>query len=267
MPETSPHPPEKAEPSPVEVRCYFVRGRNALAVRADFGPIYMDHYLHLMQHGIHLPPAHDRMLRDAFAALTLHLASRPWKETIAWTANFQEPALNLFVTGSSLAGYVTGRVFTENVKESEQALLYSQTSVKNESPRQSIIALEGTDLLAVAESFYLQSEQRPARFFHYAPEDLVFISAQPDCDLQWLDSLDDDAIQRLDQDEELSLLETRSYRLDCGCSLDRLVPALASLSSSDYDALFAGKDASSALDITCPRCAATFHVTRDQLRR
>ena len=54
----------------VEARCYFVRGRNALAVRADFGVAYMDHYLHLMQHGIRLDPGPDASLKDALAALT-----------------------------------------------------------------------------------------------------------------------------------------------------------------------------------------------------
>ncbi len=29
-----------------EVRTYFVRGRNALVARADFGALYVDYYLH-----------------------------------------------------------------------------------------------------------------------------------------------------------------------------------------------------------------------------
>ena len=43
---------KETQDSNIEVRCYFVRDRNALAVRANFAPAYLDHYLHLMQHEI-----------------------------------------------------------------------------------------------------------------------------------------------------------------------------------------------------------------------
>ena len=92
---------QEDQDSYLEVRCYFVRNRNALAVRADFSPAYMDHYLHLMQHEIKLKPEHDAKLKDAIAACTLHLASRPWNEVSAWTIHFGQLPLNLFVTGNS----------------------------------------------------------------------------------------------------------------------------------------------------------------------
>ena len=80
---------EALEDTKIEVRSYFVRDRNALATRADIGPLYVDHYLHLMQHRMRLPPGIDKLLKDALGALTLHLASRPWEEDAAWTVNFQ----------------------------------------------------------------------------------------------------------------------------------------------------------------------------------
>ena len=43
----------------LEVRSYFVRGRNALLTRADFGELYVDYYLHQGQHGYQHFPAHD----------------------------------------------------------------------------------------------------------------------------------------------------------------------------------------------------------------
>ncbi len=36
--------------SATEIRCYFVRKRNCLLVRGRFSGMYMDYYLHLMQH-------------------------------------------------------------------------------------------------------------------------------------------------------------------------------------------------------------------------
>src|SRR5581483_249570 len=49
-----------------------------------------------------------------------HCASRPWNELIAWTINFQQPLVNLFLTGDNQTGAVTGRVFDENVKEAPE---------------------------------------------------------------------------------------------------------------------------------------------------
>lgn len=70
-----------------------------------------------MQHGIQPPEALDQMLKDTLAALALHLCSRPHDETTAWTIHVKEPQrANLFVTGSTNPGRVTGRVFTEDVK-------------------------------------------------------------------------------------------------------------------------------------------------------
>src|ERR1700709_2635302 len=88
----------------LEVRTYFVRGRNALIARADFGELYVDYYLHQGQHGYQHKPSQDGMLKEAPGAMTLHAASRPRNETSAWTIHFQEPLLNLFVAGNNQAG-------------------------------------------------------------------------------------------------------------------------------------------------------------------
>ncbi|MEM7143764.1 MAG: Hsp33 family molecular chaperone HslO [Verrucomicrobiota bacterium] len=246
----------------IAVCSYFVRERNALAVRAEFGPVYMDHYLHLMQHSIQLEPAHDQMLKDALAAITLHLTTKPWHEITAWTMNFQEPLLNLFVTGDSVRENVTGRVFTEDVKESEGGMFVSQVRSRQEETRQSIVRITGDDVFGAVESFWRQSEQRPARFFRYSEEDIVFVSAQPQCDEEWLEGLDERAIRELDDREELSLLETRYYRFDCGCTVERIYPALAPLDGPALDDLFAGEPS---VPVTCPRCAASFEVRREGL--
>lgn len=248
----------------IELRSYFARHRNALVARAQFAPLYTDMYLHFMQHGLKPDPAHAAMLKDALAALALHLVSRPWKESFAWTINFQNPLLNLFATGNCTEERIAGRVFTDGVKERAHGIFWSEVAVPGEPPRRSAVEFDGGDVLAVAEAFYGQSEQRPARFFRYAEEDLVLVAAQPDCDLEWLAGLDDEAIRRLDQDEELSLLEQRYLRFDCGCDLAKILAAVGPAIGNDLEGVFANDDH---IAITCPRCGARFEVTRDDIRR
>ena len=251
----------------VELRSYFVRERNALLVRAQFAPLYEDYFLHLLQHGLRNAPQHDELVKDLLAALTLHLGSRPRNETTAWTLNLQRPPLNLFATGDSVSGRVTGRVFTEDVSERAQSLFYSQSRESGGAPRLSTIAIPepqigGHRIFRAVEAYYRQSEQRPARLFRYAPEDIVMVSAQPDCDLAWLDQLDDDAIRTLDAGESLRLLETRSYFFACGCSLERILPVLAAMSAEARSRLFAENDPAV---VTCPRCGAVFLLASGQL--
>ena len=45
--------------------------------RADFEPLYIDYYLHRADHDLKYTNDQDTMLKEALAALTLHLASPP----------------------------------------------------------------------------------------------------------------------------------------------------------------------------------------------
>lgn len=245
----------------VEVRTYFVRGRNALVARADFEPLYIDYYLHRADHDLQYENANDAMLKDALAALTLHLASRPQDESCGWTLNFHEPRLNLFVTGASRPGRVAGRVFTEDVREFEKNLFIAQTTRANHPPVQSLVEFSTNDLFTAIQEFYAQSEQRLTRLFRYEDEDIVMISAQPDCDEAWLTGLTAEDIRDLDQKETLSLLEERSYRWECGCTVDRLYPVLGKLGARDIEDVFGGEEV---ITLTCPRCGARYRVTREQ---
>ena len=253
--------PEAEAASPVQVRCYFVRHRNALAVRARFSDLFMDYYLHQIQTGMKPGERLDGMVKDALAAITLHAASRPWAEAHAWTINFQEPRANFFVSGDNTTGRVVGRVFTENVKVRDTSLFYSQVLVKGAEPRTSAIEVEGNDMLGAVEQYYERSEQRLGRFFRHEPEDIVFISAQPGCDLEWLAGLDDEKVRRMDHEEELSLLEERAYHWECGCTRERLYQVLEPHARAGLEQLFAEDEF---LTVTCPRCAAQYRVQREQ---
>lgn len=253
---------ESTEPSALEVRSYFIRGRNALLTRADFGELYVDYYLHQGQHGYQHDPTHDGLLKQALAAITLHSASRPWNESAAWTIHLRDPLLNLFVTGDNRRGTIVGQLFTENVKQDAPQLFIADVVRERGESRRSAIEFAGSDVFRAVEQYYAQSEQRLGRYFQHGPEDFVFVSAQPQCDLAWLEQLDDAAILTLDKTEELSLLERRHYRWECGCTQTRMFAVLASVMKTDPEGLF-GDDP--VIKISCPRCGARHTVTREAL--
>jgi molecular chaperone Hsp33 len=246
----------------LEVRSYFVRGRNALVTRADFGDLYVDYYLHQGQHGYQHEPAHDELFKKALAAITLHCASRPRNEASAWTIHLQEPLLNLFVAGDSRQGTVVGQLFTENVKADASQIFIADVVRGSQGTQRSAVDFAGQDLFRAVERYYSQSEQRLGRFFSHGPEDFVFVSAQPQGDLEWLEKLGAEAILTLDRDEQLSLLERRYYRWECGCTQERMMAVLASVMRSDPEGLF-GSDP--VVRISCPRCGARHKITREAL--
>lgn len=244
-----------------KVESIFVRHRNALMVRAQFTPIYTDYYIHLMDQEIRHKEQLDTMLKEKIALLTLHLVARPWAETIAWTVNLRAPRVNLFVTGSSVTESITGHLFTENVKEGDRNILYSQTLVQGAEGRKSTIELEDNDPATWMENYYKQSEQRPARAFKLPDENFVLIAAQPDCDLEWLEALTTEDVIEIMETEKTKVLETRKFRFNCGCTVERFVQSLGQYKDNKEE-LFQGDPA---VEVTCPRCGGKHVITPDML--
>lgn len=259
MPETT--PPNLAE-SGTEVLTHFVRGRSTLVARADLGDLFVDYYLHLGTQQIKVAPEHDALFKRALAAFTLHCASRPRNELTAWTINFQEPRVNLFLTGDNETGAIAGRVFDENVRELPENVFYCDV-VRNRQPkRRSAVTFTGADPIAAAEKFYSQSEQRTARYFQLAEEEWAMATEHPDCDLAWLNAVTADEVKTLDKTETLVLLERRVYRWHCGCNQARMMEVLAPTMKQDPQALFEGDEK---IEIRCPRCGARHTITREAL--
>ena len=246
----------------LEIRTYFVRGRNALIARADFGDLFIDYYLHLAQHGIKHSMAQDEMLKEALAAVALHCATKPWNEMTAWTLHFSDPLLNIFVTGDNQRGTVVGQLFTEDVKQDGRSIFLSDTIRGRGEPRRSMVELPGTGVFAAVAHYYAQSEQLPARIFRHGPEDFVFVSAHPDCDMEWFAALDDEAIRKLGETETLTLMEKRPMRWECGCNELRMLQVLAPMMREDADGLFQGDPL---LRMSCPRCGGKYIVTREAM--
>lgn len=255
-----------SEQVPVEeftrVESIFVRHRNVLALRAQFTPIFTDHYLHLMQHELRYPEELDSMLKDIYAGLTLHAVARPWAETIAWTINLRAPRVNLFATASSTQEMVTGRLFTEDVREPDRNLFYSQTTTRpGVEPRTSTLQVDGKDPMFWISQYYTQSEQRPAKAFRLEDDTYMLFAAQPDFDEEWFENLSPEIAKKLEDDEQTKVLETRRFRFHCGCTLEKILPVLGSWKDRP-DELFHGEDK---ITVQCPRCAARYIVTRDML--
>ena len=78
---------------------------------------------------------------------------------------------------------------------------------------------------------------------------------------EWLESLDARDVADIDHKEETKLLETRRFRFQCGCTLDRILPALGAWRDQPEE-LFKGQEE---ITIQCPRCAANFSVRRDMI--
>lgn len=254
-------PVNLAEPGH-EVRTHFVRSRNVLVARMNFSELYVDYYLHLGTHHLRPAEAHDALFKRALAGFVLHCASRPRNEMTAWTLNFQEPRVNLFLTGDNELGTVTGRIFDENVRELPENVFYSDVVRRAQPKRRSAVSFTGADPLAAVEKFYAQSEQRPARFFQLGEEEFALVCEHPDCDSAWFAALDVEAVRAMEKNETLSLLETRVCRWHCGCNQARMLEVLAPVMRQDADGLFAGEPL---ITIQCPRCAARHTVTREAL--
>lgn len=259
MPESTPVNPADAG---LEVRTYFVRNRNALVARASFSELFVDYYLHLGSHQIKPKPEHDGMFKHALVALTLHCASRPWNEMVAWTMHFQEPMVNLFLTGDNSDGAITGRVFDENVRDMGANVFYADVVRGKEPTRRSTINFVGNDPLRAVESFYLQSEQRAAKLFQIDEEEFVLVAEHPDYDRSWFDALTTEAVKGLETTETLALMEKRIYRWHCGCNQKRMLEVLAPVAKDDINALFAADEK---IEIRCPRCGARHTVTREAM--
>ena len=192
----------------------------------------------------------------------LHAASRPWNELTAWTINFQQPLVNMFLTGDNDTGAVTGRVFAENVKEMPENLFYADVVRGQQPRRRSTVTFDGADPQAAVEKFYTQSEQRITRFFQPREEHFVMVTENPDCDLDWLRGVTTEQVSQLDKTETLSLLERRVYRWHCGCNQQRMLEILAPTMKADPAGLF-GEDEK--LEIRCPRCGARYSITREAM--
>ncbi|MEJ1971399.1 MAG: Hsp33 family molecular chaperone HslO [Lacunisphaera sp.] len=246
-----------------EVTADFVRHRNVLLLQADMGPLFVDYYLHLADQGIRHTPGQDAQLKQALTAFTLHAAARPRNEHLAWTISLQHPALNLFMAGDNEDCTVTGRLFTENVREAPKNIFYGEVMPgRGAEKRRSVINFEGTDLFRATENFYATSEQRPARFFDLGDDKYAMLLAHPDVDEAWLNAVTLEDVKTLAKTQTLARIERRLYRWHCGCEQRKILAALAPAAQNGLGDLFGDSET---IHVQCPRCAANYTITREAM--
>ena len=246
----------------LSVKSRFVRGRNTLYAKADFGPLFVDYYLHLKDNKLELAPDLDERLKTALALFSLHCISRPRNDVLAWTINFQEPLVNLFLAGDTGTGDVVGRIFTDDVKKADENAFFQDLVRPKREPHRSVVGFQGGSMIKAVETFYEYSEQRPARFFQTAPDVYAILAAHPDYDREWFDNLTIDTVRSLEDDEEVVDLESRFVRWNCGCNQDRMLKLLSPVFQSDPEGLFEGEEL---IEINCPRCAGKHRISRELL--
>ena len=252
-----------SEPNGSVVTVDFVRHRNALLVRGDLGPLFVDYILHLADQELKYTPEQTQIFRDSLAAFALHCVSRPKGEHIAWTLNFQSPRLNVFLTGDNEDHFVTGRLFTENIREAAHNVFYSDGMARRGAEKQrSVVNFDGPDAFRAAEAYYATSEQRLARYFDLGEDQYALLISHPDCDEAWLKSAALSTVRALAETETLARIERRLVQWRCGCSQAKILGTLAAAARPDMDGFF-GADES--LRVQCPRCAATHVITREAM--
>jgi molecular chaperone Hsp33 len=241
----------------------FVRHRNVLLAQADFGPLFVDYFLHQADHRLKPEPAQDALLRQALVAFTLHSAARPRNEHLAWTLGLQDPRLNLFLAGDNEDCTVTGRLFTENVREAADNVFFSEVMPgRGAEKRRSVVNFAGADIFRAAETFYATSEQRPARFFDLGDDRHAMLLSLPDCDEAWLRGVDLAGVKSMAGTETLTRIERRLYRWSCGCNQRKILAALAPVARGDLAGLFGDEET---IQVQCPRCAAAYVITREAM--
>jgi molecular chaperone Hsp33 len=249
-------------PGRVVVSNRFVRGRNVLLSEVDSAPLVQAMRDHAQMHGVEVPAHLDLLMRELLVVFTLHAASRPRNELLAWTIRFPHPVVSCFLGADTEMGTVVGRFFEHGVKDEPMGEMHQELHRRGKEPHRSMVAFAGWGAKAALEVFYEESEQRPARFFDLGGGRYALVSAHPDYDEGWFTHVDAELIARIDQREVVNLLETRAYYWHCGCSRARIRELLTPIMKRDPRELF-GEDAS--VQVHCPRCAAVYAVTRAEL--
>jgi molecular chaperone Hsp33 len=242
-----------------EVVSRFLRGRNVLLVSGDFGPVFVDCYLHLGGAGMVLKDGTDETLKSALAVVALYAATRPRDETLAWTLHFESQGINVFVAAENRSCHLVGRVFGKNVRSVGSDVLHAEVAGGSGERRRSSVQFTG-DVLAAAREFYSRSEQRPAKFFAMGGDAFAALFGQPDCDEEWLAGADTGDVAALLSDQSIAPLEVRHYAFCCGCTPEKIAGAIAGALSGRLDEIFGGDRH---INVDCPRCGVRHELPRE----
>jgi molecular chaperone Hsp33 len=251
--------PTVPPPGEVVIRRQIENTRACLIASGDFSDLLAGWWSHASLWDGEPDGLSSILMRQGLAAAALHLANRPRNETVAWTLNLKQPPTNLFLTGSSADGTITGRVITEGVRTEESSRLFVQVVKPRGEPQTSRLDVDGFDVLEIFEQYFDRSEQNPARFFALEQERFAAVLGLPGVDPDWLHALEIDAARALLQ--TATTIEERSFRFECGCSPERILTVMRSMFGSDPNELFHEENR---VEVFCPRCGRRWWVDREQ---
>ncbi|MEZ5064715.1 MAG: Hsp33 family molecular chaperone HslO [bacterium] len=234
------------------------REHDLLVMRADFGPLFAAYLDHVRRWETEPDDLSQTFMRQGLGAAALHLAARPDGETVGFTINVHHPATNVFLTGDNTECTVVGRVFTKDVKPSDESRIFVQSSRLGATPIQSVVQVEGLDILQIFEQYWDRSEQATARFVEIDDAHFAMLLALPEADDEWLKGLSRDQALGI-VDDELKSLGRRVYRFLCGCNPDRMMELVRGLFEKDPEELFRGDPG---VEILCPRCGRRWWLDR-----
>jgi molecular chaperone Hsp33 len=231
---------------------------DVLVAHGRFGPLLQAFVDHTNRWEAEMDGLSFAMLRQGLAASALHLSHRPVDESMGLSLNFKEPPLNVFLAGDAHDATVTGRAFLSDVATAESSRLFLQ-NVRGAEVQNSVIEIEGLDVLDIFEQYYERSVQTPTRFFELEEENrFVMVQALPDADLPYLRGLTRESITTWLATDPREM-HRRVFRFQCGCNPKRMLEVVRQVWADKGDELFRGQET---VEATCPRCGTRWEITR-----
>lgn len=243
----------------VRVERHLLRSHELLIARGSFGPLIAEYVAHSRRWVGEPTGMVLQLMRHGLAAAGLYLTFRAHDENTAWTVNFAEPPLNIFITTDSRAGTVTGRYFEEHVATVDHTRMFVQSVRNVGQPQLSSVEVKGFDMLSIFEQYFARSEQWPARFFAGQNDTYTMLSALPGVDLAWIGGVTAADLPALFAATDLRTLEERIVVFACRCDEQRIHKVVRALFKGRMEELFRGEER---VEVQCPRCGHAYWMTR-----
>jgi molecular chaperone Hsp33 len=232
--------------------------RGVMAAEGDFTGLIEGYLEHVDRWESHVDGLTLAMMRQGLAATALHLSFRPADESAGITLNVAEPPVNVFLGGDAGRRTVTGRAFVHDVQTGEASRLFVQAHRAGTGMAESVIEVEGLDVLEIFEQFFERSVQSPARFFEPEESRFVMVLGLPGADKGWMDGLTRESVGGW-LEGGLRLLDDPVFRFRCGCTAKKMLRAVRGMFADRPGELFAGEPG---VEVLCPRCGTRWWLTR-----
>ena len=251
---------ESARIGEARVRRLLDEEHQVLVLAGDFGRMFAA-YLDHAQRWESLPDGLSQtLMRQGLGAATLHLACRPRGEVRRLDAAHPAPP-DERVSHRRLPPPHRDRPASSRRTSATPSRGGStcRSRARDGTPLLSTVEIEGVDVLQIFETYYRQSEQRPARFYEITDEEFVMFAGLPETDPEWLQGLPRETAIGIAGDG-LRLLDEQVYRFQCGCSLEKILETVRGMFAKNPEELFAGEPG---VEVFCPRCARRWWVDRE----